>query len=79
MKFKWYWVIIPPCITFGPLFMADIGSNRLTTIMASLMGALMVSFGLGCMFSMIFEQRKVIEQLTQRLNRDLATNAMHDE
>src|SRR4051812_16331611 len=71
MKLKWYYVTLPACISFGPFFMAGMGglqSNSWLATMVTLMGVVMVTFGLGIMYSMIFEQRRVIDQLTKQQN-----------
>lgn len=57
--------MIPACITFGPLFMTRIAGSASNDASNALVftGVLMLSFGLGMMYSTIESQRRTIAQL----------------
>jgi hypothetical protein len=68
MRMKWHYVMVPACISFGPLLMTNLGglSNPGWGWVISLLGTLQVTIALGIMFSMINEQRVVIERLSKQ-------------
>ncbi|MBL8897104.1 MAG: hypothetical protein JNM84_05730 [Planctomycetes bacterium] len=64
--------MVPACITFGPLFMTRIAGTASNDASTTLVftGVLMLSFGLGTMYSTIESQRRTIAQL--RAERETA-------
>jgi hypothetical protein len=74
MKAHWRYSLIPACISFGPLLMSNMGGLETSGWVIPMMGTAMVIAGLSFMYSIISEQRTVIERLTNQNGEPLPTN-----
>lgn len=62
--------IVPACITFGPLFMTQIGGFAShTNYPLEALGSLLTMIGLGIMFRILMKQQETIKNLQLQISR----------
>ncbi len=66
MKFKWYYALLPACISFGPLLMTNMAGLIDHGWGVRMLGVLMLTIGLHGLFSLILEHRRVLNELLEQ-------------
>jgi hypothetical protein len=74
MKFKWYHAVLPACVSFGPFLMSSMGGLSDHEWMTQMPGAVMMTIALCSMLNIIFEQRKVLDELLEQKNQIASKN-----
>ena len=67
---KIFLTLTPVCISFGPLFMSNLGDPSRSGEMNFLIfgGSIMVTVGLCILFKLVIDQQKVIDNLKRKIS-----------
>lgn len=66
MKFKWYYAMLPACVSFGPFFMSNMGGLNEPQWWIPMFGVVLVTVGLGGMLRIVFAHHKVLDELLEQ-------------